>query len=127
MVAHFPPLSHISFPCPGCGAIDQPICPNCGTTRDLTSESETRIREKVRADNTQALAVEREQIRRQERERAEADAALERDDLRNHLAEAEARKAKLQKNELDLRRRERAVQTKLEEDELRRQRAEDER
>lgn len=46
MVAHFPPLSHISFPCPGCGAIDQPICPNCGTTRDLTSESETRIRKK---------------------------------------------------------------------------------
>jgi hypothetical protein len=126
VVAHAISLSNSPSPCPACGSPDYPICPSCGTTRDLTSESEHRIREEVRAESTQALVIEREQIRQQERARAEAQTSLEQDDLRNQLAETSAKNAELQQTELDLRRRERDLQTRMEEEEVRRERTEDE-
>jgi hypothetical protein len=80
----------------------------------------------VQAENTQALAAAQKEIRRQERERAETNAALEHDDLRNQVAEATARNTEFQQRELELRRGKRELEVQIEQEILRRERMKDE-
>jgi hypothetical protein len=85
---------------------------------DLTEAITMRVRDEMRQTNVAVLAREREVIRREETERAKSQTATEHEDLQVQLKENEVRFAEYRRTELDLRKRERALEIKLEETEL---------
>ncbi|MCX8092229.1 MAG: DUF2130 domain-containing protein [Verrucomicrobiae bacterium] len=85
-------------------------CPKCGAEIPLTQAVAHRLREQLEADFQRRLAQERKKLQAEAARAAEAKVSLELKDLRNQLAERDARLKEAQQAELQLRKEKRALE-----------------
>lgn len=85
-------------------------CPKCGAEIPLTQAVTHRLREQLEADFQRQLARERKKLQADAAHAAEEKLAVELKDLRNQLAEREAKLKEAQEAELQLRKEKRALE-----------------